>query len=108
MSDISLSVALSRNPRTEPILSGRVKAQGIRWATSAVHPSEMFWRQLKFQDFDISEMSLSSMTIAASQGTRDWVALPVFTSRRFFHTGIVVRDGAGIDRAVGPWSESHT
>jgi ABC-type taurine transport system, periplasmic component len=97
MSDISLSVALSRNTMTEPILSGRVKAQGIRWATSAVHPSEMFWRQLKFQDFDISEMSLSSMTIAASQGTRDWVALPVFTSRRFFHTGIVVRDGAGIE-----------
>jgi 4,5-dihydroxyphthalate decarboxylase len=83
---------------TEPILSGRVVPQAIDWNVSAVHPSEMFWRQLKFQDFDISEMSLSSLTIAASQGVRDWVAIPVFTTRKFFHTAIVVRDGAGIDR----------
>jgi 4,5-dihydroxyphthalate decarboxylase len=98
MPALSLSIALSRNPMTAPILSGAVAAQGIDWRVSALHPSEMFWRQLKFGDFDLSEMSLSSLTIAASQGVRDWVAIPVFTTRRFFHTGIVVRDGAGIDR----------
>jgi 4,5-dihydroxyphthalate decarboxylase len=58
----------------------------------------MFWRQLKYADFDVSEMSLSSLSIAASHGVRDWVAIPVFTTRKFFHTGIVVRDGAGIER----------
>jgi 4,5-dihydroxyphthalate decarboxylase len=42
-------------------------------------------------------MSLSSLSIAASQGIRDWIALPIFTTRMFFHTRIVVREGAGIE-----------
>jgi 4,5-dihydroxyphthalate decarboxylase len=95
---LSLSVCLSRNPLTEPILSGAVRPEGIDWIPSGIHPSEMFWRQLKYADFDVSEMSLSSLSIAASRGVRDWVAIPVFTTRKFFHTGIVVRDGAGIER----------
>jgi 4,5-dihydroxyphthalate decarboxylase len=56
----------------------------------------MFWRQLKFAEFDVSEMSLSSLIIATAQGLTDWVALPVFTMRHFFHTGILVRADAGI------------
>jgi 4,5-dihydroxyphthalate decarboxylase len=98
MPPLPLSLCVSRNPRTEPLLSGEVAPEGIEWAVSAVHPSEMFWRQLKFADFDVSEMSLSSLSIAASQGIRDWIALPVFTTRMFFHTRIVVREDAGIDR----------
>ena len=97
MPPLSLSLCVSRNPRTEPLLSGEVTPEGIEWAVSAVHPSEMFWRQLKFADFDVSEMSLSSLSIAASQGIRDWIALPIFTTRMFFHTRIVVREGAGIE-----------
>lgn len=97
MSALSLSLCVSRNPRTEPLLSGEVNPEGIEWAVSAVHPSEMFWRQLKFAEFDVSEMSLSSLSIAASQGIRDWIALPIFTTRLFFHTRIVVRQDAGIE-----------
>jgi 4,5-dihydroxyphthalate decarboxylase len=97
MPSLSLSLCVSRNPRTAPLLSGQVSPEGVQWAASAVHPSEMFWRQLKFADFDVSEMSLSSLTIAASRGVRDWIALPIFTTRSFFHTRIVVRDGAGIE-----------
>lgn len=97
MTALSLSVALSDNAMTAPIHRGQVSPEGIDWTVSAVHPSEMFWRQLKFAEFDISEMSLSSMTIAASHGIRDWVAIPVFTTRRFFHTAVVVRAAAGIE-----------
>jgi 4,5-dihydroxyphthalate decarboxylase len=97
MPPLPLSLCVSRNPRTEPLLSGEVAPEGIDWAVSAVHPSEMFWRQLKFADFDVSEMSLASLSIAASQGTRDWIALPIFTTRMFFHTRIVVRQDAGIE-----------
>jgi 4,5-dihydroxyphthalate decarboxylase len=81
---------------TAPVLDGRVAPEGIDWVCSAVHPSEMFWRQLRFGDFDVSEMSLSSLFISIAQGKREWVAIPVFTTRRFFHTGIVIRAGAGI------------
>jgi 4,5-dihydroxyphthalate decarboxylase len=97
MARLPLSVCLSRNPMTQPILSGQVSPEGIDWIPSGIHPSEMFWRQLKYADFDVSEMSLASLSIAASRGLRDWVAIPVFTTRRFFHTGIVVRTGAGIE-----------
>jgi 4,5-dihydroxyphthalate decarboxylase len=94
---LTLSAALSKNAMTAPLLDGRVRPEGIELHASGVHPSEMFWRQLRFGDFDVSEMSLSSLFIATAQGRRDWVALPLFTTRRFFHTRIVVRADAGID-----------
>jgi 4,5-dihydroxyphthalate decarboxylase len=56
----------------------------------------MFWRQLKYADFDVSEMSLSSLFIATARGDRRWVALPIYTSRTFFHTNILVRTDRGI------------
>jgi len=98
MSDetLTLSIALSDNERTRPLTQGRVKAQGVRLIPTVVHPSEMFWRQLKYADFDISEMSLSSLFIATARGDRNWVALPIFTSRTFFHTNILVRTDRGI------------
>lgn len=97
MPALSLSVGLTRNPMSEPIRTGRVLPEGTELNVSTVHPSELYWRQLKFREFDISELSLASLSIAASQGMRDWVAIPVFTTRKFFHTNIVIREGAGID-----------
>ncbi len=96
MPALSLSAAFSASDMTAPLLDGRIAPEGIDWTCSAVHPSEMFWRQLRFGDFDVSEMSLSSLFISLAQGRGDWVAIPVFTTRRFFHTGIVVRSDAGI------------
>jgi 4,5-dihydroxyphthalate decarboxylase len=80
------------------LLDGNVTAQGIRFLPTAVHPSEMFWRQLKYRDFDVSEMSMSSLVISTSKGAKDWVAIPVFTSREFFHTRIIVRADAKIEK----------
>lgn len=97
-SPLSLSVALSDNAFTQPIIDGRVKPQAIDLAITVLHGSEMFWRQLKFAEFDMSEMSISSLLIATANGDRTWMALPVFTMRRFFHTGILVRADAGIER----------
>jgi 4,5-dihydroxyphthalate decarboxylase len=95
---LTLSLALSDNERTRPITQGRIKAQGLRLVPTVIHPSEMFWRQLKYADFDISEMSLSSLCIATARGDKRWVALPVYTSRSFFHTNILVRTDRGIAR----------
>lgn len=93
---LTLSIALSDNERTRPITQGRIQPQGVRLIPTVVHPSEMFWRQLKYSDFDISEMSLSSLFIATARGDRRWVALPIYTSRMFFHTNILVRTDRGI------------
>ena len=93
---LTLSIALSDNERTRPITQGRISAQGLRLIPTVIHPSEMFWRQLKYSDFDISEMSLSSLFIATARGDTSWVALPIYTSRMFFHTNILVRRDSGI------------
>jgi 4,5-dihydroxyphthalate decarboxylase len=94
---LELSAALTVNDRTQPLLDGRVEPEGIRLVTSALIPGEIFWRQLKFADFDVSEMSVASLMIATEHGETDWVALPIFTQRAFFHTKPLVRDDAGID-----------
>jgi 4,5-dihydroxyphthalate decarboxylase len=93
---LELSAALSDNVRTRPLLEGRVQPQGIELIPTAIHPSEMFWRQLHFGDFDVSEMSLSSLIIATARGDDRWIALPVFTMRRFFQNEIRVRADRGI------------
>lgn len=95
---LDLSIALSDNERTRPLIEGHVVPQGVRLLTTVVHPSEMFWRQLKYADFDVSEMSISSLLIAASRGDFRWVAIPVFTFRMFFHTRILIRNDRGITR----------
>jgi 4,5-dihydroxyphthalate decarboxylase len=95
-SRLPLSIALSDNPNTRPLIDGDVAPEGIALTPTVVHPSEMFWRQLKFGEFDVSEMSMSSLVISTSRGPTPWVALPVFTTREFFHTRILVRADAGI------------
>src|SRR5258707_12441231 len=93
---LELSIALARNENTQAILDSRITPDAIKLHPTALHPSEMFWRQLKFAEFDVSEMSMSSLTIATSQGPTQWVALPVFTTREFFHLRILVRAASGI------------
>lgn len=94
---IPLSIAISDNPRTWPVIEGRVRADGIDFIPTVLHPSEMFWRQLKFAEFDVSEMSMSSLMIARERGDDRFVGIPVFTTRYFFHTTILVRKDARID-----------
>jgi len=97
---LPLSIALSDNPNTRPLIDGAVAPEGISLTATVIHPSEMFWRQLRFAEFDVSEMSMSSLLISTARGAplgpTPWVALPVFTTREFFHTRILVRADAGI------------
>ncbi len=95
---LELSIALARNENTQAILDGEIAPDGIKLYPTALHPSEMFWRQLKFAEFDVSEMSMSSLTIATSQAATAWVAIPVFTTREFFHLRALVRVASGINK----------
>lgn len=83
-----LQAALADNPRSRPLLEGRVAPEGIELEAVALSPGEIFARQLKGAEFDVSDMSLASFMIATSHGPTPFVAFPVFTIRRSFHTGI--------------------
>jgi 4,5-dihydroxyphthalate decarboxylase len=95
---VTMSIALSNNERTRPVIEGRFQPQGINLVPTVVHPSEMFWRQLKFAEFDVSEMSLSSLCIATARGDNRFVGLPIYTARNYFHTRIWVRKDSGIEK----------
>jgi 4,5-dihydroxyphthalate decarboxylase len=94
--NLPLSIAMASNPRTWAVFDGRVKADGIDLIPSPVFASELFWRQLKFADFDASEMSFSSLIMAKTRGDERWTGVPVFTTRKFYHAAILVRRAAGI------------
>lgn len=96
MARLRLSFASQRTEYTAELIDGTVVPDGIELVPTVSHPSELFWRQLRYQDFDIAEMSLSSLFIAHQQGV-DLVALPVFPSRRFFHNELDCHVRAGID-----------
>ena len=98
MASLQLSLMMSANDRSRPVLDGTLVPDGIDLLSTVGHPSEIFWRQLHFKEFDLSEMSLSSLLMAIANGNRDWVGLPIFTSRRFFHTWGWVRLASGVDK----------
>ncbi len=95
--NLQLSIGITNNPRTWPIIDGTVKAEGIDLIPTVLHPSELFWRQLHFSEFAVSEMSCSSFMIATGRGDTRFLGLPLFTTRRFFHTSILVARKAGIE-----------
>ncbi|HEY4134543.1 MAG TPA: PhnD/SsuA/transferrin family substrate-binding protein [Alphaproteobacteria bacterium] len=95
---LQLSIGMADNPRTRAIFDGRVTPDGIDLIPTALHASELFWRQLRFGDFDVSEMSMSSLMMAVAGGDDRWVGIPVFTTRRMFHVGVLVRKDSGIDK----------
>lgn len=95
---INLSLALWPNARTQALADGDVRPEGIDLAISKIPPPDTFWRQLKFAEFDVSEMSLSSLVMVTSRGDGTWKALPVFPDRRFFQLFSLVRANSDIAR----------
>ncbi|WP_432845081.1 ABC transporter substrate-binding protein [Amycolatopsis sp. CA-161197] len=92
-----LTVALTDSTFTRPLLDGRARIAGVDPTMLAYHPSELFWRQLHFAEFDVFEASLSTCFRLASLDDRRFVALPVFTTRTLCHLGIVVGERSGIE-----------
>jgi 4,5-dihydroxyphthalate decarboxylase len=97
MKKVQLSLVSLNYERIAPLLDGTVQVEGAELVWSKSHPSETFWRQLKFGEFDISEMSMSSLLIAKSRGS-DMVAIPVFPSRRFMHASLFIHVDSAIEK----------
>jgi 4,5-dihydroxyphthalate decarboxylase len=91
VSKLQLSVAMGDYDRTRALLDGRVQVDGVDPIYMTLSPEEMFFRAFRTGEFDISELSLSSYLVKASQDASPYVAVPVFLSRAFRHTSIYVR-----------------
>ena len=92
---LKLTMGFSDNPRVQPLKDGLVKPQGIELDCITLDPSNLFQRNLTYDEFDVSEMSISETLLACERtdGTKwDWSVLPVFLSRgHHWHTLYVDR-----------------
>lgn len=97
MGDVQLTLACDISDRTRSLAMGEVEPNGIDLNFLPTQVEETFWRMLKHQEFDVSEMSMSSYMMARDQGHPELIAIPVFPSRFFRHSCIFVNADAGID-----------
>jgi 4,5-dihydroxyphthalate decarboxylase len=98
MAGLELTLAMTLNPRSEPVLKGAIRPDGVVFRSTVASAPDIFWRQLHAQEFDVSEMSMSHLLVTVANGSRDWIALPVFPQRHFFQTWAWVRADAGINQ----------
>src|SRR5260370_7624752 len=96
MPDIPISIASGEYDRIRAIRDGIVKVEGCAVTYHVVEPNQLFVRNLKPQEFDVSEMSFSTYIALRDQGKAHYTAIPVFLSRAFRHSAIFVRTDRGI------------
>ena len=97
---LSLTAAFSANPRAQALKDGSVKPENIDLGFVTLPPGELFYRNLEYDEFDVSEMSISETLLAweRGDGTRwDWSALPVFLSKAFVWLDLYVNSNSGIE-----------
>lgn len=98
MAKLKITIACGNYDRTRALSDGTVLPEGIELNYVPMRPAETFWRMLNNEEFDASEMSLSSYTILRSQGDKRFIALPVFPSRIFRQSCLYVNSRSGIRR----------
>jgi 4,5-dihydroxyphthalate decarboxylase len=96
MALLRLSLACWDYDRTRPLIDGSVRPEGIELIYVPLRMPESFFRMRRFQEFDVSEMSLSGYVRSLESDEPPWIAIPVFPSRVFRHGSIYVNAHAGI------------
>lgn len=76
--------------RVQALIDGSVQPAGVDLNYMVVSIEDVFWRMLRYREFDACELSCSSYLMAKSRGELDLVAIPVFPSRMFRHSSILV------------------
>src|ERR1700748_1329098 len=96
---VQLSLAVCDYDRTRAIFDGRAPVEGCDVTAVPLEPEEAFHRAFKFNEFDVSEISMSSYIMPAARGEAHYIAIPAFVSRVFRHSGIYIRTDRGIKGA---------
>jgi 4,5-dihydroxyphthalate decarboxylase len=97
---LEISLACCDYDRTKAIFDGRATIEGCETVTTAIEPEEAFHRAFKFQEFDVSEISLSSHIMTTARGENRYIGIPAFVSKLFRHSGIYIRTDRGINAPI--------
>ena len=96
---LNLKVGVTKNPRFEPLIDGSVKSAKADLNIHVTTPPELFFKNLKNDEFEVFEMSLSEFLVTREQAKGDrwqWSALPIFPAKAFVWMTLFVNTGAGI------------
>jgi 4,5-dihydroxyphthalate decarboxylase len=94
-----LSLACGPYDRVRPLLEGLVTIDGVDLTTLEVSPaSELFWRMLRHEEFDVAELSMSNYIMEIARDIDRFVAIPVFPHRSFRHSSIWVLEDSELER----------
>jgi 4,5-dihydroxyphthalate decarboxylase len=96
MSKLRLTLACWNYDRTRGLADGSVQPEGIELTYLNLPVEETFFRMLRYREFEIAEMSLSSYTVLLFREDPPFMAIPVFPSRVFRHASIFVSTKSGI------------
>jgi 4,5-dihydroxyphthalate decarboxylase len=96
MSRLRLSLACWDYDRTRALADGRVRVEGVELVYLMQHVEETFFRMLRYREYDVSEMSLSSYVASLNRPDPPFIAIPAFPSRFFRHSCIFVSAKSGI------------
>jgi len=96
MNKLNISLSVGNYDRTQALLSGRVPIEGCNVRAVALEPEEAFHRAFRYNEFDVTEISMSSHMMTTARGDNAYVAVPAFLSRVFRQSGIYVRTDRGI------------
>ena len=98
MTDLPLTLACVPTDRSRSIIDGSIRIPGVTLTVLPDEPEDIFRRALREGAFDITEMSMSSHITMTARGDPHYVAVPIFLSRAFRHSGIYIRTDRGISR----------
>jgi 4,5-dihydroxyphthalate decarboxylase len=96
---LNIKVGVTKNPRFEPLIDGSIKPTKVDLDIVVTTPPELFFRNLKNDEFDVFEMSLSEYLITREQAKDNrwqWSALPIFPAKAFVWLGYFVNTASGI------------
>ena len=98
MHKLNLAIAIPPYDRVQALMNGTVVPEGINLNFLPMEVEEVFWRQMRHAEFDVSEASFSSYTVLRSKGDERFIAIPVFTSKFFRHSCIYINANKGIKK----------
>jgi 4,5-dihydroxyphthalate decarboxylase len=98
MSTLKLSLSCWDYDRTRALADGTVQPEGIEINYLPHSVEETFFRMMRYREFDVAEMSLSSYVASLNAERPPFIAIPVFPSRCFRHSCIFVSAKSGITR----------
>ena len=93
---LNLTFASTIYDRTMALQNRSVVPDGIELNYLELGVGEIFRRQARYAEFDVSEMSLCTYSTLHARGDRRLIAIPVFPSRKFRHSEIFINTNSGI------------